>query len=69
MLIPQIQGERPPTQIIMAKLIKANTYLKQSLKNILVHRMSLPKGRVHEEGKCFSISEVGGFQSSELAGK
>jgi hypothetical protein len=33
LLVPTMERERPPTQIIMAKLLKASNSLKQALKN------------------------------------
>lgn len=42
MLIPQMEGESPSAQVIIAKVVKA------SLLKICVHRLSLPKGRVQE---------------------
>lgn len=42
--IPEIWGKRPPTQIIMAGLIKANSELNQAF-FICVYRLPLPNLR------------------------
>lgn len=43
MLIPKMAGEIPPTQIIMAKIMKARNQLKQDFFLICVYGLFCPK--------------------------
>lgn len=56
LLIPNMRGERPPTQIIMAKLIKANNQLKQAVLFVYIGCLSLKQGlRVQVEDKVVIV--------------